>query len=347
MTTRRMRVISAALAASLLIPAAHAYGAPSLSDKRAQAERVQSQVEALDEKVEIAAEEYNEAAERYASVTKRADGARATLAKVSARLDRLEDRLGTRAQHMYRSGPLSFVEVLLGARDFEEFATVWDLLAEMNRDDASMVAESKVTKAEAQAARRELDAAQGQAKAELATMKSRRKSISGRLAERKRLLAGLESEISRLEAEQRAAAASAAASAKKRWSWPSFSVGGNPKKAPRGEVVAIAMRYLGVPYRWGGTSPSTGFDCSGFTMYVYAQVGVRLPHSSRAQYGCGERVGRANLKPGDLVFFGRSRIHHVGIYVGNGQYVHSPRTGDVVRVSSLSSRSDFVGGCRP
>jgi cell wall-associated NlpC family hydrolase len=81
-------------------------------------------------------------------------------------------------------------------------------------------------------------------------------------------------------------------------------------------------------------------------MWVYRQVGVGLPHSSRAQYNVGQRVSRANLKPGDLVFFGRSRIHHVGIYVGGNQYIHAPSTGDVVKVSSLN-RTDYVGAVRP
>lgn len=347
MSARRIGIVTAALAALLVFDATFALAAPTASEKRAQAERARTQVAALDEKVETASEDYNESADRYAAVTKKAEAARTRLAQVSGRLDQLEVRLGSRAEHMYRSGPLSFLEVLLGATDFEQFATVWDVLTEMNRDDASMVAELKTAKAEAASARAELDSSQEQAAAEFATMKARKTSIEEQLAERERLLRGLESEVKQLESEERAREAAAAAASKKSWKPPSFSVGGNPKRQPRSEVVNIAKRYLGVPYKWAGASPSTGFDCSGFTMYVYAQVGVRLPHSSRAQYGVGERVSRANLKPGDLVFFGRSRIHHVGIYVGGGDYIHSPRTGDVVKISSLGSRSDFVGGCRP
>ena len=94
------------------------------------------------------------------------------------------------------------------------------------------------------------------------------------------------------------------------------------------------MQYLGVPYRWGGASPSTGFDCSGFTMYVYAQVGVSLPHNAAAQYGHGTPVARSDLQPGDLVFF--NGLGHNGMYVGGGQFIHAPHTGDVVKISSLS-----------
>jgi cell wall-associated NlpC family hydrolase len=105
------------------------------------------------------------------------------------------------------------------------------------------------------------------------------------------------------------------------------------------------MQYLGTPYVWGGASPS-GFDCSGFVMYVYAQVGVSLPHSSYAQYGMGVPVSYDQLQPGDLVFF--NGLGHEGMYVGGGMFIHSPHTGDVVKVSSLSGyySSSFVGARR-
>jgi len=106
------------------------------------------------------------------------------------------------------------------------------------------------------------------------------------------------------------------------------------------------MQYLGIPYRWGGASPSTGFDCSGFVMYVFSQIGVSLPHSSYAQYGYGSAVSLGNLQPGDLVFF--DGLGHVGIYIGGGSFIHAPHTGDVVKISSISGwySSTFVGGRR-
>jgi cell wall-associated NlpC family hydrolase len=112
-------------------------------------------------------------------------------------------------------------------------------------------------------------------------------------------------------------------------------------------VAAMATRYLGIPYRWGGASPSTGFDCSGFVMFLYARVGVTLPHNAAAQYRYGRPVARANLVPGDIVFF--DGLGHDGIYLGGGRFIHSPHSGDVVKISSLSESwysSRWVGARR-
>ena len=122
-----------------------------------------------------------------------------------------------------------------------------------------------------------------------------------------------------------------------------------PVAAPAGaghpETAAIAARYLGVPYRWGGASPA-GFDCSGLVMYVYAQIGIALPHYTVAQYRLCVPVTRAELQPGDLVFF--DGLGHVGIYIGANQFIHAPHTGDVVRVSSMTGwyAQTYVGARR-
>jgi cell wall-associated NlpC family hydrolase len=99
-------------------------------------------------------------------------------------------------------------------------------------------------------------------------------------------------------------------------------------------VVDYAKRFRGVRYVYGGSSPRSGFDCSGFVRYVYAHFGLSLAHSSYAQFGLGRRVGRSSLRPGDLVFF--DGLGHVGIYVGNGRFIHAPHTGTRVRIQSLA-----------
>jgi len=98
-------------------------------------------------------------------------------------------------------------------------------------------------------------------------------------------------------------------------------------------VVDYAKRFRGVRYAYGGGSPRSGFDCSGFVRFVYAHFGVSLAHSSYAQFGLGRRVGRASLRPGDLVFF--DALGHVGIYIGHGRFIHAPHSGTRVRVESL------------
>jgi len=120
---------------------------------------------------------------------------------------------------------------------------------------------------------------------------------------------------------------------------------GVPTNAPHPEVVSIALSKLGAPYLYGAAGPDR-FDCSGFTMWAYAHIGIRLPHSSLLQASVGQRVARAYLEPGDLVFFG-APVGHVGIYIGDGNFVHSPSTGDVVKVTSLASRRDYTGAARP
>jgi cell wall-associated NlpC family hydrolase len=113
-----------------------------------------------------------------------------------------------------------------------------------------------------------------------------------------------------------------------------------------GGVVGIAMQYLGTPYVWGAAGPNA-FDCSGLVAYVYSQVGVSLPHHAASIWSYGTYVPRDQLQPGDLVFF--DGLGHMGIYIGNGQFIHAPHTGDVVKISSLNDgwyASTYVGAKR-
>ena len=120
------------------------------------------------------------------------------------------------------------------------------------------------------------------------------------------------------------------------------SNGGNSSGASTSEKANKALAFckgkLGTPYLWGGTGPR--YDCSWLMMKAYASVGISIPRTSKQQSTFGKSVSKSNLQVGDLVFFG-SPVHHVGMYVGNNQYIHSPKTGDVVKISSLSSRKDY------
>ncbi|MDX6370041.1 MAG: hypothetical protein QOG93_1543 [Gaiellaceae bacterium] len=125
-----------------------------------------------------------------------------------------------------------------------------------------------------------------------------------------------------------------------------------PTNTLGGQAVALAYRFLGVPYVWGGESP-LGFDCSGLTMYVYGQLGIKLGHYTGFQYYAGLRVTRDQLEPGDLVFFHANSAgvpQHEGMYIGNGSFIHAPHTGDVVKISSLFDTRyalAYLGAVRP
>jgi cell wall-associated NlpC family hydrolase len=341
-TTRRL--VAAALVVAMVLAASPvaAIAAP-LSTKRTQAVAIKAKIDALQTNAEIATEDWNQAKIEY-------DGLHAQVTKINARLatnksktDVLQTSLNVRADTMYRSGPLGLLDVLLGAVSFEDFATRWDLLNEMNKQEADAVAQLKTLRSEAVIAQAELKTSEAAAKKVYDAMAAHRASILKDEAQAKALLKGVEKEIAALEAADRARrAADARAHGGSRggtgWNW------GDPVRAPRAGVVGIAMKYLGCRYVWAASGPRT-FDCSGFTMFVYAQVGVHLPHSSRMQINYGAHVSRANLQPGDLVFF-YSPIHHVGIYIGGGKMIHSPHTGDVVSIDPIDGRG-FVGGCRP
>jgi cell wall-associated NlpC family hydrolase len=115
------------------------------------------------------------------------------------------------------------------------------------------------------------------------------------------------------------------------------------------QAVAIAKRYLGIPYVWGGSTPTGGFDCSGLVMYVYRQLGITLDHYAAWQFLEGTRIAPQDLQPGDLVFFEPKADGpgHVGMYVGDGKMINAPHTGDVVRIVSIQGRSGYVGAVRP
>lgn len=128
-----------------------------------------------------------------------------------------------------------------------------------------------------------------------------------------------------------------------------------PDKRDRSDMGNIAARtaerFVGIPYRWGGDTVVDGMDCSGFVRAVYNLCGVNIPRTSREQYRVGDAIGRDELKDGDLVFFGASadEINHVGIFVGNGRFVHAPRRGDDIKVSSMDEsyfQKKFVGAKR-
>jgi cell wall-associated NlpC family hydrolase len=125
-------------------------------------------------------------------------------------------------------------------------------------------------------------------------------------------------------------------------------VAAEPEVVPVGERAAqAALKAVGVPYRWGGESPSSGFDCSGLVRWAYGRVGIDLPHNSYALYGEGRRVPKSRLEPGDVLFF--EGLGHVGLYLGRGRMVHAPQSGrnvEVVHLGNLGYGGRLIGARR-
>lgn len=118
-----------------------------------------------------------------------------------------------------------------------------------------------------------------------------------------------------------------------------------PSPTPQENLINFALEHVGKRYKSGGIGPNS-FDCSGFTMYCFRALGVELPHSSRAQFKLGVKISKEELMPADLVFFGSKFVRHVGIYVGEGRFIHAPQTGKSVRIDLLSQRKDYLGARR-
>jgi len=234
-------------------------------------------------------------------------------------------------------------------RDLER-RLIGDMLAERQRLLASV--QSEVVKLKADEARRQARLA-AEAKARLAAEQARLKQEAAARAAAARTAkeAAATPEVSKTPTPTTTTAATTTTQAPPP---PTTTAPGAPAPAPapaptgpagpgHPEAATLALRYLGVPYVWGGASPS-GFDCSGLVMYVYAQIGISLPHFAAAQFAEGTPVARSDLQPGDLVFF--DGLNHVGIYIGDGQFVHAPETGDVVKITALSDFGNAYVGAR-
>jgi cell wall-associated NlpC family hydrolase len=350
------------------LAATPAVGDPSIAAKQAEAQSVMGQVQQLDSSLERVIQAYDLATVKLNKVRAdfKANHAQLQIARQS--LKRAQSALSARLVSLYTSdGQSDSLEVLLGASSLDDLVNRFNTANRISSQDSQVLGQVTHLDTEVKAREARLKHAKAEAAALVSERASEKASIEGQLAARRALLSSIRGQIAHLQAQEAArqaelrrelqariaaqqqqapAQALASTVAPVASSNPTSSVSSGPAPPPtHSSVVAIAEQYLGVPYRWGGASPS-GFDCSGLVMYVFAQVGVSLPHSSYAQYGMGSPVSRDQLQPGDLVFF--DGLGHVGIYVGGGSFIHAPHTGDVVRISSLSGwyASSYVGARR-
>jgi cell wall-associated NlpC family hydrolase len=362
-------VFCAALAAGLLLAVGSAAADPTVSSKQAQAQAIMTEVQQLYSDEEKASEAWNAAGDQLTQIDTdlRSNSRHLVAAKKS--LGHAQQAIATRLRELYVKGVGdSTLEVLLGSSSLEDVVTRLDAIQRVSHQDSKILGDVKRYKKEVLDRRARLQDARVKQVDLVAQRAADRRSIEGKISEQNRLLASVKDEIVQLKIDEQRQQAALAAQARARIeaqqiaAQQASSVAAQASietanvdqtfatdvPAPRyGNVVSIALQYLGVPYVWGGASPSTGFDCSGFVMYVFAQIGVYLPHHAASQYGFGVPVSQDQLAPGDLVFF--DGLGHVGIYIGGGQFVHAPHTGDVVKISSLYEdwyASTYVGARR-
>lgn len=324
---------AAALGAAVLLKPALAFAEPTAADKLAEADAVRARIVDMQAQLDVVTEQYYKALDEHAAAQQAVADAQARIDEATAQIAGLQEKLGSRARSMYRTGQSSVLDFIMGAATFEEFAQNWDLLEKLNDNDASLVQQTKDLRAEVEAAKAELER-QEQIAAEAAAEAQRIKEDAERsVAELQALLAQLDAEAQALLAqEQEAARQAEIAAARSR----SYGYSGTTSPVPsRGSVVDYALSRIGCPYVWGAAGPDT-FDCSGLVRWAYLQVGMSLPHQTEALYNAAKaRLPVSQAQPGDVLWvgYGDGYNGHVGIAcnAGGTHYVHAPTFGARVR----------------
>jgi cell wall-associated NlpC family hydrolase len=351
-------MVVAFAAAALAGPA----DASKISDTRAQVRAIEQQLNAMDIRLEASIQAYDGAQQHLTDVRHQIAQNTIKLGVAKHNLKVSRARLAVFMVNAYKGtdvndDPAAYV---LGSGSFSDLITRVEDVQRIGASEHALL--KQVTTAELEISTRQAQLkSEGRDAARLVAQKRQQKAaIEAGLQQRRALLSSTKGELGHLLHErqvrqQQAAAAAAAALAQQQQQQqaqqappPSngggssgdtgSSGGGTYSPPPAGtlgqQAAAIAQQYLGVPYVWGGASPS-GFDCSGLVVYVYGRLGVSLPHYTVSLWNSGAHVSRDQLAPGDLVFF--YSLDHVGIYLGGGLFIHAPHTGTVVQISSLNS----------
>ncbi len=313
----------------------------------AEAARVQAEIDALDHQVERLTEKYNEIRARLDQINAQLLDLRRQQ-EVALQKHRMQtEAINQRLVATYKSGREGVIEILLATEDFRDFVTRLVLIAKIALHDQQLA--DGLHEAERELAAIEA-AIRGKKTDELelrGLLEQQRAEVETALQERQEALAGINSSIAavieeerlRQEEERRRLEAEIRARFPNTYAY----TGPLPQvpDAVLNQLIETAAAYLGIPYLWAGEKPSTGMDCSGFVMYVFRQHGIELPHFAAWQCDMGVPVDLVDIQPGDVVGFGAS-IHHIGIYIGDGLFIHAPRTGDVIRVARLADRNDIT-----
>jgi peptidoglycan DL-endopeptidase CwlO len=343
MMTGTRALLATRLSIAVLLVGSATIGAATLSSAAPSREEVQQARERLDSlnrDLDLMVEQYNQARLRLQEVQARLTDVRAQAQRAQATADRAISSLNANAARAYR-GVGSQIAELFDSASLADFSDRLEFIGSMAQADSDLAVEAEAARQEARWTAEELKATAEERQGIVDALAAKQDQIESRVAEAR----GLYEELDRKYHEALAAQAAAQEAAS------SSSVDVSPippPPAPNANVAAVlqaAYSMIGTPYQYGGSSPETGFDCSGFTMWAWSHAGVYLPHSSAAQYASLPHVAQSDLQPGDLVFF-YSPISHVGMYVGGGSMIHSPQTGSVVSVVPIYWDS-FVGAARP
>ena len=360
---------AAILAVGLSVPAASAFAAPS-DDKQAEAQVALQKLNQYQSELDQASANYEAAHQEQIDAQNRVDEAQKQIEDKTAQIEKDQQRLSDRARDMYRSGDTNFLDVILGASSFEQFATTWNMLETLNGNDAELVSETKTAREELQAAKQEAEEQAKVASDKAEEAKSVAEAADQKASEMQQTYNSLSAEAQELisqeraaqEAQQQAAAAAAeqngtagndaattitnnnrnnttssnsnsSSNSNKNNASSSATNNSKPQSVSGNSVVNRAYSQLGKPYEWGAVGPNS-FDCSGLVSYCLTGSYSRL--GTTGTFMGWTRV--SSPQPGDICV----NSHHCGIYIGGGQMIHAPRTGDVVKVSSGHSGMIYV-----
>jgi cell wall-associated NlpC family hydrolase len=366
-----------------VLSAGRAHGDP-IDDKRAEASALQDQMDANGAKLDALSERYNGAQYRFEQAQAAADDAQQKLDATEAQVAQLKEQVQERAAALYRGvgqGPpvnldVSSASKLISSSKFSKSAAQHDIdLVKQLRSAEKTLQDQKAAAEQAQADARDEQAQIGKAQA----------AVESANAQQEQLLSQVTGEIAQLVAQEQARREAAAlaeaqqrftdAAASNQSQAPSATPSATPPAAPpaapksgpvptpskggggtapanpnvpvsggAGAAIAYARAQLGKPYCYAGAGPSC-FDCSGLTMRAWGAAGVSMPHYSGAQYAMFPHVPLSAMQPGDLVFWGPGGSDHVGLYIGGGQMIAAPHTGDVVKIQAVYGSP--VGAARP
>jgi peptidoglycan DL-endopeptidase CwlO len=325
--------------AVLLIATPSAPAAGSVAKAKARLQVVQARLDDVATQSEIAVEKYNQATAQLQAVRAKIDENQRQLETARKNLETANDQLVQRARDIYKARDVDVVDVIFQADSFDELITQLDMMERLGNSDVDTVHNIAAYKRDIKNRRVRLEADE-QAMAKLVADRAQHKNeLIALQSELEGLTGKIKKQIKKLKYQAKVRAQLALTG----YSGP---IPGpvDPNSPGHPEIVSIAQRYFGVPYVWGGAGPS-GFDCSGLTMYCYAQIGIGLYHGATMQQQSSTPVALTDLRPGDLIFFGNASFsHHVAIFVEGSTCIEAPHTGDVVRYGTWTGRDAWIGG---